>query len=175
MTRDAKALTAIAVCALALTAAGCGSSGSDSASTSGSAYKSTADAGAAASKTTTIATTKTDLGTVLTGAGGKTVYLFEGDKKGGKSTCSGACAAAWPPVTSTAAVKTAGGAEKSMIGTIARSDGSKQVTYNGWPLYYYVDDSAAGDVTGNGVDSFGAEWYALTPSGKAAEDSADGS
>jgi predicted lipoprotein with Yx(FWY)xxD motif len=105
------------------------------------------------------------LGTILV-AGPKhmTVYLFEADK-GGQSACSGACAASWPPVTTAARPQTGGPASASHLGTISRTDGTKQVTYNGHPLYFYAGDTATGDTNGQGLNDFGAGWYVLTPSG----------
>ena len=102
---------------------------------------------------------------------GMSYEMFEADKKNGKPTCSGACAGAWPPAMATGSVKASGSAEQSKLGTVSVG-GAKQLTYAGWPLYYYVKDADAGDVYGNGVNSFGAEWYALTPSGAKAEGAA---
>jgi predicted lipoprotein with Yx(FWY)xxD motif len=81
------------------------------------------------------------------------------------SECSGACAAAWPPVPATGALTTAGGAKAGDLGTITRSDGAKQVTYDGHPLYYFVGDSAPGQTAGQGSDNFGAKWWLVAPSG----------
>jgi predicted lipoprotein with Yx(FWY)xxD motif len=82
-----------------------------------------------------------------------------------KSVCYGACAGAWPPVTATGKVVAEGGAKASELGTTTRTDGTKQVTYDGWPLYYYVGDSGSGTTTGQGSDGFGAKWWLLAPSG----------
>ena len=92
-----------------------------------------------------------------------TVYLFEADK-GSKSSCTGACAAAWPPVTGNP--KAGAGAMAGDLGTITRPDGTKQVTYKGHPLYLYAKDGDAGDAYGEGLKQFGAGWYVLAPSGK---------
>ncbi|MGN6372957.1 MAG: COG4315 family predicted lipoprotein, partial [Solirubrobacteraceae bacterium] len=83
-----------------------------------------------------------------------TVYLFEADK-GPSSKCSGACAGAWPPVTTGGAPVAAGGAVSADLGTIKRSDGALQVTYKGHPLYYFVNDKDAGDAYCEGVNGFG--------------------
>ena len=162
---------------LALALAGCGSGGgttSSSASSSGSAYPqstatttsapaSTAASGAGVA-TISVAHNGT-LGSILVaGPKGRTVYLFAADK-GPSSTCSGACAEVWPPVTTTGNPKAAGGAVGANLGTITRSDGTKQVTYKGHPLYYYVGDPNGGDTSGQGINSFGAAWYVLSPSG----------
>jgi predicted lipoprotein with Yx(FWY)xxD motif len=168
---------AAATLALAgLAFAGCGSSaGKTEASGYSSATSASQKAAAATSSTTTssastatgtaVTTVHTSLGTVLA-AGSKrlTVYLFAADT-GAASTCSGACAQAWPPVTTTGAPKAEGSAVAADLGTITRADGTKQITYNGHPLYYYVSDSQSGETTGQGVNSFGAPWYVLTPSG----------
>lgn len=165
---------------LALALAGCGGGSattSTSASTGGSAYPqtqstaSTTGAGApsAAASGAGVATVYVahsgELGSILVaGPKRRTVYLFAADK-GPSSTCSSACAEVWPPVTTTASPKAAGGAVSADIGTITRSDGTKQVTYKGHPLYYYVGDPNSGDTSGQGISSFGAAWYVLSPSG----------
>ncbi|MFF2145216.1 hypothetical protein [Kitasatospora sp. NPDC058190] len=101
------------------------------------------------------------LGQVLAGAGGNTLYLFARDTTN-TSTCYGRCASIWPPLLTTGA--TAGpGVNSSHLGTTTRADGTVQVTYNGYPLYYYVGDTKPGDVTGNGIFSCGAMWYAMRP------------
>lgn len=144
-----------------LIAAGCGSSSSsDSGNTSSSSS-------AKASKAT-VDLAKTDVGDVLTGPSGRTLYLFEKDKSP-KSTCSGECANDWPPLM--ASGKPAAGSEvkASMLGTSKRSDGKEQVTYNGHPLYYYEGDTKAGQTAGQGVDAFGAEWYVVGANGSKIE------
>jgi predicted lipoprotein with Yx(FWY)xxD motif len=103
-------------------------------------------------------------GQVLTDGSGKAVYLWVKDS-GGQSACSGACLGAWPVVPATGTVTATGGAQASDLGTLTRSDGMKQVTYKGHPLYYYVGDSAPGQANGQGSNSFGAKWWLVTPSG----------
>ncbi|MDX3580020.1 MULTISPECIES: SCO0930 family lipoprotein [unclassified Streptomyces] len=107
-----------------------------------------------------------ELGKILTDGAGKTLYRFDADTaEPPKSNCDGDCAAAWPPVSADDA--TAGdGIDKSLLGEITRSDGSKQLTVAGWPAYYYAKDANAGDTTGQGV---GNKWFALTPEGKKAK------
>jgi len=105
------------------------------------------------------------LGPILVDAQGRTLYLFEADKNG-KSACSGPCATAWPPLLSNGGPQAAMGASAKLIGTTARGDGGSQVTYAGHPLYYFVGDKAAGDVTGQGIDQFGAKWYVVGKDGK---------
>jgi predicted lipoprotein with Yx(FWY)xxD motif len=165
------AATTLAIAGLAV--AGCGSSGGSSSKTESSGYPTTsastasksAAAPAAASAGTAITTAHTKLGTILV-AGPKhlTVYLFAADT-GSSSTCSGACAQVWPPVTTTGTPKAEGEAVAADLGTTTRSEGTKQVTYKGHPLYWYVSDSQAGETTGQGVQSFGAAWWVLSPSG----------
>jgi hypothetical protein len=92
------------------------------------------------------------------------VYLWVKDT-GDMSTCDGACAGAWPPVTTTATATASGSAKASDIGTITRSDGTKQVTYDGHPLYYFSGDSGPGTATGQGSDGFGAKWWLVAPTG----------
>jgi predicted lipoprotein with Yx(FWY)xxD motif len=165
--------------ATALAAAGCGSSKSAKASNaanSAPAYPSetTSSAATATSAATTptavsgtVITVKqaSKLGTILAAGSKKmTVYLFEGDKAGA-SACAGACAAVWPPVTTSAAAVVHGAAMSADLGTIKRADGTTQVTYNGHPLYFFAKDKDSGDAYGEGVHGFGADWYVLAPSG----------
>jgi predicted lipoprotein with Yx(FWY)xxD motif len=158
----ASVMTTTAIGALALAA--CGGSGTTKAT---SAASSTSTVAVADTSRVQIGTTHTSLGTVLV-AGPKrlTVYMFEADK-GGTSACSGACAQLWPPVITSGEPATEGGAIASKLSTITRSDGSKQVTYDGHPLYYFVKDSATGETHGQGVDGFGGHWYVLAPDGNA--------
>jgi predicted lipoprotein with Yx(FWY)xxD motif len=95
---------------------------------------------------------------------GKALYLWEADKNG-TSTCAGACAAAWPPVTTSGAPQAGSGVDKSLLGTVKRDDGTEQVTYNKHPLYYYSGDTAAGQQNGQGINAFGALWYVVSPNG----------
>jgi predicted lipoprotein with Yx(FWY)xxD motif len=110
-----------------------------------------------------ITTHSTSKGTVLANAQGQTIYWFAIDTAT-KSNCSGSCATYWPPVIGTPAAA-AGQTLPQGFGTITRSDGSKQATYNGHPLYTYAGDSAPGQVNGNGKNLSGGLWWAMTPSG----------
>ena len=164
MPTHAPALAVASLLALSLLA-GCGSgSKSSSGSTAGTA---THPAGAA-----TVTTSSTGVGTILV-VGGRTVYLFERDR-GPHSTCSGACATNWPPVTASGAPKATGGATASMLATTKRNDGTTQVTYAGHPLYWFAGDSSAGQTNGQGVNAFGAKWYVVAPSGAAVTKQASG-
>jgi predicted lipoprotein with Yx(FWY)xxD motif len=86
---------------------------------------------------------------------------------GDKSNCSGACATAWPPVTTSGKPTAGTGVNAGDLGTTTRSDGSQEVTYKGHPLYYFIADKSAGETTGQGSNSFGAKWWLVAPSGSA--------
>jgi predicted lipoprotein with Yx(FWY)xxD motif len=127
----------------------------------------------AASKPTKPATVKTrhvKLGTIIVDGKSHTLYLFEKDKHG-KSRCSGACAAAWPPLLTKGKPKAGGSAKSSKLGTTKRSDGTTQVTYGGHPLYTFIGDhNTPGKTTGEGSNAFGAEWYVVGTNGKKIEE-----
>lgn len=97
---------------------------------------------------------------------GRALYMFEADSQGGASQCYDDCANAWPPLITDGTPETEAGVDSSLVGTVDRRDGTQQVTYNGWPLYYFVQDSGEGDVAGHDVDGFGGEWYLVTPEGE---------
>ena len=138
------------------------SSGTGAAAPASPAGGSSSSAGASSSGGTVITTASSSAGTFLTNGSGRAVYLWAKDT-GDMSNC--ACAGAWPPVTTTAAATATGSAKASDIGTITRSDGTKQVTYDGHPLYYFSGDSGAGTATGQGSDGFGAKWWLVAPAG----------
>ena len=146
------------------------SSSTSNTSSGGGAYGAApkATATAAASGAVSIKTATGKPGTFLVDSSGRSLYLFEADKSD-TSTCNGACAAAWPPLTTTGAPTAGTGVKASLLGTSKRDDGKMEVTYNGHPLYYFANDTAPGDLKGQGVDAFGAEWYAVSPEGKTAE------
>jgi predicted lipoprotein with Yx(FWY)xxD motif len=156
---------------LALIVAGCGGSSYGSSSSS----RSTAASGSErpGGSMTISAAEVPELGMVLVESEGFTVYSFARDK-GTASSCYGACAEAWPPVTVTGKPKSEKGAMSSELGTTKRKDGTVQVTYAGHPLYTFVEDQNAGEANGNGVSAFGGEWNALEESGSAPVPSAGG-
>jgi predicted lipoprotein with Yx(FWY)xxD motif len=173
-----KTLPALAALALigVLAMAGCGSSSNSSSSGSGGAY------GGGETSTTTAASSEPSgggtaavitassvpkLGKVIVDSKGFTLYDFHKDK-GGKSSCYGGCEQVWPPLTTEGKPQVGEGAMASKLGTTKRKDGTLQVTYAGWPLYTYEADKKPGESNGNDIDSFGAEWYALQPSGEEA-------
>jgi predicted lipoprotein with Yx(FWY)xxD motif len=159
----------VALAAVGVLAAGCGSNGSGSGSGSGSGgYGSsgTAPASGEASSVATVSASSTMLGMVLVDGSGRTLYLFEKDQPN-QSACAGACVAAWPVDPTSGAPKAGSDVQASLVGTIKRGDGSTQATYNQHPLYYFSGDSQAGQQHGQGVDAFGAKWFAVTPTGGA--------
>jgi predicted lipoprotein with Yx(FWY)xxD motif len=113
----------------------------------------------------TVTLKSTSLGKVLVNQNGRTLYLFEKDRPG-KSMCTGSCVSFWPPLLSGAKPRAGSTAVKaSLLGRIRRSDGRMQVTYRGHPLYTFSLDKRAGQTNGEGLDDFGAHWYAVSAAG----------
>jgi len=138
-----RAIAALLVSAF-LVVAGCTSAGASPVPSSG---------GASGGAAVTIGTaSSTTFGTVLIGPTGMALYTHAGDSAT-SSTCTGGCATAWPPLTTTGQ-PTAGPGVTGQLGTLTRADGTTQVTYAGLPLYYWQGDTKAGDITGNGVNGF---------------------
>src|SRR5580698_4138697 len=156
---------AAGLAAVALVLSACASSGSSSAasgSTPAAAASSAASAAPAASSGGTSLTAKTIGGQqVVTNAAGFTLYWFVPDTST-TSKCTGSCATYWPPVKGPA---TAMSGVTGTLGTITRSDGTTQATYDGHPLYTYAADSAPGQAKGNGLNASGGLWYEMTVSG----------
>lgn len=144
--------------------AACGSSSSHSSNTSAGSSPSPSQPASSSSSSLTIATASGSAGTYLTGASGRALYIWVADSKG-KSACLGACAQAWPPLTASSMPKVAGGANAASVSLISRSDGTKQVAYDGRPLYYYAGDTGPGTTNGQGNDGFGAKWWLISASG----------
>jgi predicted lipoprotein with Yx(FWY)xxD motif len=113
---------------------------------------------------TKVATANSMLGRMLVDSHGRTLYLFARDKKG-KSACSGACAAYWPPLIASGKPHAVNGAKASLLGTTRRADGRLQVTYRHHPLYKYAGDAGRGQTNGQGLDDFGGKWWVLSPTG----------
>ncbi len=119
---------------------------------------------AAASGPANVAMAKNaQLGSLLVGDNGMTLYLYTKDTPN-TSTCYGKCLAAWPAFLTAGSPVAGDGVDASKLGTTTRTDGSTQVTYNGWPLYYFAKDKQPGDTTGQGV---GSVWYLVSPKGDA--------
>jgi predicted lipoprotein with Yx(FWY)xxD motif len=151
-------LAAAGLTAATVALAACGST---AASSPGSGSSSTAKAVVASG--TGIKTVSTSKGTVLANTKGHTLYWFVIDTPT-KSNCNGTCATFWPPVP--ASEKVASGVTLSgKFGSITRSDGSKQLTYDSHPLYTFKQDTAAGQINGNGINTSGGLWWAITPGG----------
>jgi predicted lipoprotein with Yx(FWY)xxD motif len=161
-------VAAMAVLAVALIAAGCGSSSTSTSTASSAAAASSASSTASnvAASGAVVKVTHGAQGTYLVDGSGRALYLWVADRNG-MSSCSGACAQAWPPLTTKGAPTGSGGVASAKLTTITRSDGAKQVVYNGHPLYYFAGDTGAGTTTGQGSDSFGAKWWLVTPAGAA--------
>ncbi len=156
-------LTSAAVIPLtALAVAACGGGSAATAAQAPAPSKSTTTP--TPTHTATVRVANSGLGRILVDSAGRTLYLFKADS-GTSSACTGACATAWPPLLATGAPTAGTGLTASKLGTITRSGGSRQVTYNGHPLYLFVKDHKPGDVTGEGVTAFGAAWFAVSPAG----------
>ena len=157
--------------AIALTLAACGSDDSSSTSATSTSSSASTSASTGAGAATVDLSDNAALGTeVLVDSDGRTLYLFEKDDEADESYCSGACAEAWPPLTSTGKASAGDGLDAGQLTTFEREDGDTQVAYAGHPLYLYAGDAAPGDANGNAVDQFGAEWYAMDANGGAVED-----
>ena len=146
---------------VALAVAACGGGGAATASPPPPPSKTTT----APVKTATVRVAKSSLGSILVDASGRTLYLFKADP-GTSSACTGACATAWPPLLATSNPTAGSGLTASKLGTITRSGGKQQVTYNGHPLYLFIKDKKPGQTTGQGVTAFGAAWFAVSPVGE---------
>jgi predicted lipoprotein with Yx(FWY)xxD motif len=143
-------LAAVLVIALLAGCGGGGSTPSTPKTTSGSAA--------------TLGIGSTGLGKVLVNSQARTLYLFKGDS-GSMSNCTGACATEWPPLRAAGKPTIGNGVQSSLLATSRRSDGAQQITYQGHPLYTFGGDTKPGDTNGQGLNDFGAGWYALSPSG----------
>jgi len=161
-------LAALAVAgALALAACGGSSTSSSSGAAAAPGYGGGAAGASNGSTAASVVSTKTSsLGTFLVDGQGRTLYLWDADHDP-MSTCTAACAQAWPPLTTTGAPKASGAVKSSLLGTATRADGSREVTYAGHPLYTYAGDTRPGQVTGEGSNSFGAPWWTVTTAGRA--------
>jgi predicted lipoprotein with Yx(FWY)xxD motif len=105
-------------------------------------------------------------GRFLADGQGHTLYLFEKDAQG-ESYCTGACAAVWPPLETSAMPQASTGVDAAALGRVRRDDGDMQVTYHGHPLYYYAADaSTPGRTKGQGIEQFGDGWYLVDAGGK---------
>jgi predicted lipoprotein with Yx(FWY)xxD motif len=161
MSRSTITVSLLGGAATLLLAAACGTSTTTSASSVASGAPASATPAAPGG---VLGVATTSLGPVLVDGKGLTVYMLTADSPG-HSTCSSACLAYWPPVTGPAPTSVKG--ITAALSVTKATSGTSMVTAAGWPLYMFVKDSAPGDVTGEGVKSFGGTWYAVSPSGKA--------
>ena len=143
-----------------LTACGGSSNASSSAPQSTPSSSAPATSGAAKLSTATVG----NFGKVVVDGAGRTLYVYDVDTaKPSKSNCNGACATAWPPLLAGTGSPQVSGVSASLVGTVTRSDGTKQITLAGWPLYYYANDAKAGDATGQAV---GGTWWVVGANGQ---------
>ena len=113
----------------------------------------------------TVKVRDTRYGPILVDGRGHALYLFTRER-GSASRCYGKCASAWPPFTTRGAPRAGRGGRGSLLGTTRRRDGTRQVTYDGHPLYFYVDDRRPGQVLCHDVFEFGGRWLVLTRHGR---------
>ena len=155
-------VTAAGVAAAGLLLAACGGgSGYGSTSSSSTSPKTTQAAQGAVSQG--VHTGKTDVGKVLVDSNGMTLYAFAADSPG-KSNCTDTCLQYWPAAKAAGTV-THSSDVSAKVATINRSDGTTQLTVNGWPVYTYAADSGPGQATGQGQDLSGGRWWVIAPSG----------
>jgi predicted lipoprotein with Yx(FWY)xxD motif len=146
---------------------GCGSD--DDGGDTSSAGTTSAPASSSAVEEAELRTADTDLGNIVVDSEGMTVYVFDSDTPdSGESSCTGGCLEAWPPVVTESDSPSVDGVTGE-VGTITRDDGTKQVTLDGWPLYYWQDDAAPGDTTGQAVQDV---WWVVSADGTKITDSA---
>jgi predicted lipoprotein with Yx(FWY)xxD motif len=113
----------------------------------------------------TVTTSSSKYRRILFDGRGRALYAFTHDPRG-RSLCSGACAKAWPPYVVSAHARAASGVRQSLLGTIRRANGAKQVTYRNRPLYYYIGDTKPGQVLCQNVTEFGGTWLVVRPNGQ---------
>lgn len=117
-------------------------------------------------------TSESPYGSYLVDRSGRPLYMFTPDSEQ-RSACSGACARAWPPVTTKGTPVATGSLDAKKLGTIERPSGRRQVTYAGHPLYYYARDEGGAKPMGQDIRSFGGEWYLLSPDGQVIKKAAE--
>lgn len=164
-------LLAIGATLVALGVAGCGGDDGDEDGSAGAtteAEQTTAGAPPAEAEKerpgTEVKVSDSEFGSILFDSEDQAIYLFTRESSD-RSECYGACAEAWPPVLTEGEPKAGRGAKGGLLGTTERRDGTTQVTYNGHPLYYYVDDGP-NQVLCQDVEEFGGIWYVVQPSGE---------
>jgi len=151
-------LTLAGLAAVACATAGCGS---------GASHGSPGPGAGSGPAVTIRARSLSNVGTVLVNSSGYALYMFQPDAQR-QVTCTGLCAATWPPMKISASDRLVAGpgVRASLLGSDPDPSGGRVVTYNGWPLYTYTGDVAAGQDTGQGIDLNGGNWYLIRPSGQ---------
>jgi predicted lipoprotein with Yx(FWY)xxD motif len=155
MTRSRSIALPAAAAALALVALAVGTFGATAAAAP--------DATSARSATVKVAHSR--LGKILVDSRGRTLYVLSADSAR-KSRCFGACAKNWPPLRASRKPAVGRGLKASKVGTIRRSDGKPQVTYNSHPLYRFVGDTRSGQTNGQGIVAFGGRWSVVSTAGR---------
>jgi predicted lipoprotein with Yx(FWY)xxD motif len=155
-----KVIVLLAVAAAVVPAAAASSIRTEASSPSGNRATDAADMQAL-----TLTLRNTRYGRILFDGKNRVLYGFTRDRRGGPSQCYGACAAAWPVYYSKGSLRAGRGVKQALLGTVRRRDGRRQITYNGWPLYYYAHEGP-GEVKCQNVRGFGGLWLVVRPSGK---------
>ena len=155
--------TAITALLLALALGACAADDAATTTTAGDTTTAAADTTTteAAAPAGSVMLASTDLGDILQDSEGRTLYLFNPDAQG-DSTCYDDCADAWPAFVEEGSAGE--GVDASLLGTTTRTDGAVQVTYNGWPLYYFSGDAAPGDTNGQALNDV---WWVVDAAGNA--------
>jgi predicted lipoprotein with Yx(FWY)xxD motif len=168
MRRTSITTTVLAAGVVVLSGCGSGDDGGASSASGTSSAASSSAASSSASEDAELRTADTDLGNIVVDSKGMTVYVFDKDTPdSGESSCTGGCLEAWPPVVTESDSPSVDGVTGE-VATITRDDGTKQVTLDGWPLYYWQDDAAPGDTTGQAVQDV---WWVVSADGTKITDS----
>ena len=162
MTRSRSITLPAVATALALVALAAGTFGATAAAAPDAT---SAPSATTSARSATVKVAHSRLGKILVDSRGRSLYVLSADRTR-KSTCFGACAQAWPPLRATRKPTVGTGLKASKVGTIKRSDGKAQVTYNGHPLYRFVKDTKAGQTNGQGIVAFGGRWSVVSTAGR---------
>ncbi|GGV74387.1 COG4315 family predicted lipoprotein [Streptomyces thermoviolaceus] len=148
-------LAATAVSTAVFTLSACGGNASEKGQHAAGAPRNT-------TSTVSVKLADSEYGRILVDQSGRTLYAFTKDKDGA-SNCSADCIAVWPALTTGSQPQAGSGAQRPLLAETQRTKGVAQVTYNNWPLYYYVGDAVAGDANGQGIDG---QWFVVSADGK---------
>jgi len=150
---------------LLLLVAACGGGGGPAASGSLPSPSALPSAAATPSPPATLAVAESRYGKIIVDVAGRALYLFDADR-GAASSCYDACASAWPPLLAVQAPGAGPNLDQALVSTIARKDGSKQVAYNGHPLYYYLGDRSPGEIKCQAAVEYGGAWFVVSQRGE---------